>query len=355
MQSRKDRNKFYDWYRNFDVEEFFTALRKVVSTGKDAEKTWLEPKNSNWEKVARSRQNDNSSSQNTTEEYIKNFRAWLWEHRAEEADDWVWKKAVEMQMRQDKQVRIPHSKAVPKHEGMRKGYVTRYVPITRHLLPAITSTGRIYESKDAWTDNPMNFSSPNAEICERPGIYTMAPLDECDDHCVATDILTDGYLYMVTLEVLLLEDKTESQPPQRRCPGGVYFEDHCDISAMCIRQITHLTSPGEIWCNGGPEARNLPVISDGLWEARAAHATNQTRRREEKPPVAPQGQGLVFKNIREAMAKTLKNWLSGRKHIFRSKISNFQTVMRTRMRNLCTAAAPPASLVPRSVVSTHGD
>jgi hypothetical protein len=154
---------------------------------------------------------------------------------------------------------------------MQKGYVTRYVPITHHLLPAITSTGRICESKDAWTDNPMTSSSSDAEMCDRPGIYTIASLDECDDHCKATDILTDGSFYMVTLEVLLLEDnKTESQPSQRRCPGGVYFEEHCNITAMRIRRIGHLTSLGKILRNVGPEARNLPVISDGLWETRAA-------------------------------------------------------------------------------------
>jgi hypothetical protein len=110
-------------------------------------------------------------------------------------------------------VRIPHTKAIPKHEGMRKGYVTRCVPIARHLLPAITSTGRICESKDAWADNPMTTSSSHAEMCERPGIYKIASLDECDNHCVATDILTDGNLYMMILEVLLPEDnETESQP-----------------------------------------------------------------------------------------------------------------------------------------------
>jgi hypothetical protein len=90
--------------------------------------------------------------------------------------------------------------------------VTRYVPITHHLLPAITSTGRIYESKDAWTGNPMTTSSSHTETCERPGIYTIALLDECDNHCVATDIPTDGNFYMVILEVLLPEDnETESQ------------------------------------------------------------------------------------------------------------------------------------------------
>jgi hypothetical protein len=153
----------------------------------------------------------------------------------------------------------------------------------------------------------MTSSSSNAEMCERPGIYAIASLDECDDHCVATDILTDGNLYMVTLEVLLLEDnKTESQPSRRRCPGGVCFEDHCNITAMHIRRIGHLTSPGEILRNVGPEARNLLVISDGLWETRAAHTSTQTRAREEKHPVGPQGQGLVFKTIREMMAKTFE-------------------------------------------------
>jgi hypothetical protein len=173
----------------------------------------LEPKNSDWEKFARSTQNDNSSSQNTTEECIERIHAWLWGHRGQKADDWLWKKAVEMRTYQDKRVRIPHTKAIPKHEGMRQGYVTRCVPIARHLLPAITSTGRICESKDAWADNPMTTSSSHAEMCERPGIYKIASLDECDNHCVATDILTDGNLYMMILEVLLPEDnETESQP-----------------------------------------------------------------------------------------------------------------------------------------------
>jgi hypothetical protein len=128
----------------------------------------------------------------TTEECIKNIRAWLWLRRGQKPDDWLWSKAVEMQMYQDKHVGIPHSKAIPKHEGMQKGYVTRYVPIAHPLLPAITSTGRICESKDAWMDNTMTTSSSHAETCGRPGIYTIASLDECDSHCVATDILGDG-------------------------------------------------------------------------------------------------------------------------------------------------------------------
>jgi hypothetical protein len=107
---------------------------------------------------------------------------------------------------QDKQVRIPHSKAIPKHEGMRKGYVTRYVPITHHLLPAITSTGRVCESKDAWTDNAMIISSSHAGTCERPGIYAIASLSDSDSHGVATDILGGGNLYMMVVEVQLPED-----------------------------------------------------------------------------------------------------------------------------------------------------
>jgi hypothetical protein len=111
-----------------------------------------------------------------------------------------------MQVYQDKQVRIPHSKAIPKHEGMRKGYVTRYVPITHHLLPAITSTGRVCESKDAWTDNAMIISSSHAGTCERPGIYAIASLSDSDSRGVATDILGGGNLYMMVVEVQLPED-----------------------------------------------------------------------------------------------------------------------------------------------------
>jgi hypothetical protein len=62
----------------------------------------------------------------------------------------------------------------------------------------------------------------------------------------------------------------------------------------------------EIWCNVGPEARNLPVVSDGPWGTRAARTPTQTRMREEKSPVGPQGEGLVFETIREMMAKTFE-------------------------------------------------
>jgi hypothetical protein len=226
-------------------------------------------------------------------------------HREQKADDWLCSKAVEMQMYQDKQGGIPHFKAIPKHEGIQKGYVTRYVPITHHLLPAITATERTCKSKDAWTDNAMTTSLLHAETCERPGTYTIASLDECDSHCVTTDILGDGNLHMVIQKVHLPEDnKTESQPMQKRCPGGVCFEEYCSISAMYKRRIRHRTSPGQIWCSVGPDARNLPIISDGLWETRATHTPTQTRMRKGKFAVEPQSKGLVIKNLNKIMTQT---------------------------------------------------
>jgi hypothetical protein len=301
----KDKTKNH---RDFSVTTFFIELRKVVSTGKNVLNAWWEPKNSDWEKFARSVKNENSSRQiYTTEERIKNIRAWFYFHRGRKADEWLWSKAVEMQMCQDKQVRIPHSKAIPKHEGMQKGYVARYVPITRHLLPEITATGRIYEPKDAWTDNAMTTSSSHARTCERPGIYTIASLSDCNSHGVATDILGDGDLYMVVLEVQLPEDnKTEIQPTQKQCPGGVYYEEHCSISAMCIRRVGRQTSPGRICCSVGQGAKTLPIIGDDLWETPTIHTTTQIRMRERKLPVGPQGEGLVNKNLRKIMAKILE-------------------------------------------------
>jgi hypothetical protein len=78
------------------------------------------------------------------------------------------------------------------------------------------------------------------------------------------------------------------------------------MSAMCIRRIGHQTSLGKMWCNVGPGARNLPIISDGLWETRATHTPTRTIMRGEKSPVGPQSKGLVFKYLREIMFKTFE-------------------------------------------------
>jgi hypothetical protein len=291
--------------RDFSVTTFFRELRKVISTGKNALNAWWEPKNSDGERFAWAVENRKSSRRIfTTEERIKNLRAWLHLHRGRKADEWNWAKAVEMQAHQDKQVKIPHSKAIPIHEGMRKGYVTRYVPITHHLLPAIASTGRIYESEDAWTDITMTTSSSHEGTCERTRIYTIASLSDCDSHGVAADILGDGDLYMVVVEARVPEDnKTEIQPTQKRCPGGVYYEEYCNISAMCIRQVGLRTSPGRIWCSVRQVAKTLPIISDDLRETRAIHTTTQIRMRKGKPPIRPQSKGLVNKSLRELMTK----------------------------------------------------
>jgi hypothetical protein len=68
------------------------------------------------------------------------------------ADEWNWPNAMETQVYQDKQVRIPHSKAVPVRECLRKGYVTRYLPITHHMLPATTTTSHVIKSAQQTTD-----------------------------------------------------------------------------------------------------------------------------------------------------------------------------------------------------------
>jgi hypothetical protein len=294
-------------HRDFRVTTFFRGLRKVVSTGQNAWRAWWEPKNSEWGTFAGTVMKDKFPWRiDTTEENIKNNRAGLHLHRRQKADEWNWAKAVEMQVYQDKQVRIPHSKAVPMRECVRKGYVTRHVPITHHMLPAITSTGCIFESAGDWTDNAMTTPSPHEGPCERPGIYTLASMSDSNKHGVATDILGDGVLYMVVVELQVLEgSKTDVQPTQKRCPGGVYDEEHCIVSAMCMRQVGLQAAQNteSIWCSVGQVAKTPPIIGDDLWGTRAIHTPTQINMREGKPPIGPHSKGLVSKNLHELMAK----------------------------------------------------
>jgi hypothetical protein len=292
-------------HHDFRATTFFRELRKVISTGKNASSAWWGPKNSEWEIFARTVMNGKFPGQiHTTEEHIKNIRAWLHLQRGQKADGWNWAKAVEMQARQDEQVRIPHSQAVPIRECVRKGCVTRCVPITHHMLPAITSTGCVCESAGDWTDNAMTTPSSREGPCERPGIYTLASLSDSNNHGVATDILLDGVLYVVVVEVQVLEgNKTEIQPTQKRCPGGVYYEEHCNISAMYIPQVGLQAAPGGIWCSVGQVAKTLPIIGDDLWRTRAIHTPTQISMREGEPPIGPQSKGLVTKILRKLMAK----------------------------------------------------
>jgi hypothetical protein len=160
-------------------------------------------------------------------------------------------------------VRIPHSKIIPTRERMQKGYVTRRMSIAHHMLPAIAATGCVFEAVGDWADNRMTNIEPREGPCENPGLYTLASLNDCDKFGVATDILGDGHVYIIILELQVMEgNKTAVQPPQWQCPGEVYYDDHCLVSAVCIRQcgIRAEQNNEGIWCKLGQIARKLLII-----------------------------------------------------------------------------------------------
>jgi hypothetical protein len=208
------------------LRKFFENLRETIPSGKNAWKAWWEPAKSDWGNFALKLMKDKLPIRTkSTEEWVADFRAWLHLHRGTKADEWDWPKAMESQVCEDKHVGMPRSKIIPTRERLRKGYVTRCVPIAHHILPINVATGCVFESVDDWADNRMTNIGPREGPCGNPGLYTLASLNDCNKFGVATDVLGDGLVYLVILELQALGgNKTAVQPPQWQCPGVVYYD-----------------------------------------------------------------------------------------------------------------------------------
>jgi hypothetical protein len=300
-------NEHIGSFPGFNLRDFFKNLHKTVPFGKQAYKSWWEPANSTWEDFALTLVKDGLRIRTTsTEEWVEDIRAWLRHHRGTKADEWDWKKAMESQVYKDMRVRIPRSKILPMRECLQQGYVTRYFPIAHHIIPVITASGCVFESEGEWADSRMANIGPREGPCENPGLYMFESLNDCNKFGVATDILGDGLSYVTILEVQVLEgNKTAVQPPRRQCPGGVYYDDRCRISALRIRQcgLRAEQNDGCVWGNLGQTARRLPIIDDDLWARRAIRTPQQLSTREKKRPVEPHNRRVVISIIRGLIAK----------------------------------------------------
>jgi hypothetical protein len=202
---------------------------------------------------------------------------------------------------QDRRVGIPHFKAPPTRDCLQDGYVTRYVPIAHHTLPAIAPTGRIFESCDIWVDSRMANDDPHEGPCDNPGIYTFELLTDCNKYCVATDILGDGFTYMNIVEVQVLGgNMTATQPTMKKCPRGVFYDDHCLITSLYIRQceLRATKNSGALWGDIGQSARERPIIANDLWMSRASRSQQQARMRRGQPPVKPDSKRGVAETTR---------------------------------------------------------
>jgi hypothetical protein len=201
-------------FLGFNLEDFYEEVRETIAFGKQAYRTWWEPDNTpsaafSWKLVK------DGLPEKPAEEWMKDIHAWLHHHRANRADEWDWAKATESQAHKDRHVRIPRSRAPPMRDCLRQGYVTRCVPIAHHTLPAISASGRIFESDGDWVDSRMARNDANEGPCENPGIYTFESLNDRNKFGMATDVLGDGHTYMIIVEVQVLEgNKTAVQPPR---------------------------------------------------------------------------------------------------------------------------------------------
>jgi hypothetical protein len=198
--------------------------------------------------------------------------------------------------------------APPTRDCLQKGYVTRYVPIAHHTLPSITASGCIFDSCGDWVDSRLVGDDHGDSPCANPGVRTFVDMSECRKTCMATDVFGDGYVYIMTLEVQTIpECKTPTHPSKRYCSGGVYYEEGCIVTALCVMQadMTDVKNNNATWANLGGDARNVPVIGNDLRLSRRK-LSQQIDLREAQPPVQPVSKKDVAITTRDLVVKHFK-------------------------------------------------
>jgi hypothetical protein len=126
--------------------------------------------------------------------------------------------------------------------------------------------------------------------CKTPGVHTFLELTECAKHVMATDILGDGMLHMLTLEIQVLPRCRPAIGTEKQAAsGGIFYEEGCVIIALLIKQAD-MTAPenaGQVWANVGETAKNARTSLTTHCGPR--EMCTRSSKSNYVPPLLPQG------------------------------------------------------------------
>jgi hypothetical protein len=220
----------------FPRTNFCTKLRTSTAFGKNIWKAWTGTTVNAWRHHAYTNRAQMEKGVNVgRKESMLNIRAWLARRRSAEADKWDWSKATDVMVREAGWMRVPHRDAPSFRELRKGGCENRYLAIVRQTLPAITTSGRVHDSRDGWIDSSV--VGAGDKPCKTPGVRTFLALAECCAHVMATDILGDGMLYVLVPEIQVLP-RCRPCPEKQSSTGAIFYEEGFVIITCKSNRLT---------------------------------------------------------------------------------------------------------------------